>query len=80
MIGTERPCVSPTLHVLYVAGRYRDGALSDTWTDVTRCARGTFVNYVPACTCGWKGASKPATAAGLRACQSALSRPHLDAQ
>jgi hypothetical protein len=32
-------------HHGYIAGRYRDGALSDTWTDVRRCAERTFITY-----------------------------------
>jgi hypothetical protein len=47
-------------HDGYVAGRYRNGALSDIWTDVTRCAARTFTAYVAACECGWTGTPKPA--------------------
>ncbi len=42
-------------HEGFVAGRYRNGALSDIWTDVTRCAEGTFTAFVGACECGWRG-------------------------
>jgi hypothetical protein len=51
-------------HGGYVAGRYRDGSLSDGWTDVARCAPGTFVRYVGRCACGWIGRPRPATASG----------------
>ncbi|QJY50101.1 hypothetical protein [Pseudonocardia broussonetiae] len=54
-------------HGGYVAGRYRDGSLSDGWTDVERCAGGTFVRYVARCACGWTGRSHPASPAGVRA-------------
>ncbi|MDQ2706447.1 MAG: hypothetical protein M3Z25_01890 [Actinomycetota bacterium] len=64
-------------HSGYIADRYRDGALSDTWTDVVRCARGTFVGFVPVCTCGWTGAIQPATVAGFQASQHALVTEHL---
>jgi hypothetical protein len=43
------------IHYRYVADRYRDGALSDAWTDVTRCAEQTFIAYVARCGCGWLG-------------------------
>ena len=39
-------------HRGYVAGRYRNGVLSDEWTDVTRCAEGTFTAFVSGC--GWR--------------------------
>ena len=54
----------PAGHAGFLAGRYRNGALSDAWTDVSRCAEGTFVGYVPACSCGWRGAVQPASPAG----------------
>lgn len=53
-------------HHGYVAGRYRDGSTSDGWTDVTRCAPGTFVRFVPRCACGWSGRDRPATDPGAR--------------
>lgn len=56
-------------HDGYVAGRYRDGSTSDGWTDVTRCAPGTFLRYVPRCACGWVGRDRPATAVGEMACR-----------
>jgi hypothetical protein len=65
-------------HCGYIAGRYRDGALSDTWTDVTRCAHGTFTGYAPACTCGWSSAIQPSTPSGLQACQLTLVAEHLN--
>ncbi len=52
-------------HQGYVAGRYRDGSTSDGWTDVSRCAPGTFVRFVARCTCGWSGRDRPATDAGV---------------
>lgn len=66
-----------TDHVVYVAGRYRNGALSDGWTDVSRCAERTFTAYHPACGCGWIGDARPATAAGLRAARHDGLRDHL---
>jgi hypothetical protein len=77
MLVTGRPGAAPFDHAVYVAGRYRDGALSDTWTDVARCARGTFVGYVPACTCGWTGAIRANTIEGFRESQRALRFEHL---
>lgn len=56
-------------HEGYVAGRYRNSAYSDIWTDVRRCAAGTFTAYVPACDCGWRGHDQPATEHGYRASQ-----------
>jgi hypothetical protein len=56
-------------HDGYVSGRYRDGALSDIWTDVTRCAERTFTAYVPACERGWRGSAKPADATGFHSAQ-----------
>jgi hypothetical protein len=58
-------------------GRYRNGALSDAWTDVSRCADGTFVGYVPACTCGWRGAVQQATAPGRFLSSRAWRDEHL---
>ena len=45
-------------------GRYRNGAYSDIWTDVRRCADRTFLAYAGACECGWRGADHPSTEAG----------------
>lgn len=64
-------------HCGYVAGRYRDGAFSDTWTDVSRCARGTFVGYAPACTCGWSGEVLPGTPSGMETCRLEVIANHL---
>jgi hypothetical protein len=64
-------------HHGYVAGRYRDGALSDTWTDVRRCAERTFITYVARCRCGWRGKDYPASPDGYHACQRELIRAHL---
>lgn len=77
MFITGRPGAASCEHAVYVAGRYRDGALSDTWTDVARCARGTFIGYVPACSCGWTGAIRENTPAGFRECQRAVRVEHL---
>jgi hypothetical protein len=56
-------------HEGYIAGRYRNGALSDIWTDVDRCAEGTFTAYVAACECGWHGPARQADDAGATACR-----------
>lgn len=77
MFVTGRPGAASSDHAVYVAGRYRDGALSDTWTDVARCAPGTFIAYVPACTCGWTGAIQANTLDGFRESQRALRSEHL---
>jgi hypothetical protein len=78
MIVTGLPVGAPSDgHAGYVAGRYRDGALSDTWTDVARCARGTFIGYVPACTCGWTGTIQPATPGGFQISQRELRTAHI---
>jgi hypothetical protein len=80
VIVTGRPGPAPeSPHSGYVAGRYRDGSLSDTWTDVARCASRTFVAYVPACTCGWTGSLHPATVTGFSECQRALRHEHFRA-
>lgn len=63
-------------HHGYVAGRYRDRALSDTWTDVRRCAEGTFITYVAHCRCGWRGNDYPASPDGYHACQRELISTH----
>ncbi len=56
-------------HDGYVAGRYRDGSVSDEWTDVERCAGGTFVAYLPRCTCGWSGRDRPVSGPSVMACR-----------
>ncbi len=66
-------------HQGYVAGRYRDGLLSDGWTDVERCARGTFVAYVPRCSCGLVGTDRPATQFGAAAARRAWFLGHAQA-
>ena len=63
-------------HIGFVAGRYRDGAVSDRWTEVERCAERTFVSFVPACTCGWTGTDRAATPAGIVACRRAWQTGH----
>jgi hypothetical protein len=64
-------------HTGYVAGRYRNWAYSDVWTDVRRCAEGTFTGYRPACTCGWSGAATDADEVGWARCHKALGAEHL---
>lgn len=78
------PTTSPTPqrrpvaeHRGFVAGRYRNGALSHDWTDVTRCAERTFTSYVPACSCGWIGTDRAASAEDYRACQRLWVTGHL---
>ncbi|MHA6797071.1 hypothetical protein ACVGVM_26690 [Pseudonocardia bannensis] len=63
-------------HEGYVAGRYRNGALSDIWTDVARCAQGTFTAFLPACECGWRGASQHPDQRGLDKCRTAWLAEH----
>ncbi|MFC4950162.1 hypothetical protein [Pseudonocardia sp. GCM10023141] len=62
---------APDGHAGFVAGRYRDGAFSDAWTDVRRCAERTFTAYHPGCTCGWTGAAHPASDIGWHHCRRA---------
>jgi hypothetical protein len=64
------------IHRGYVAGRYRDGALSDVWTDVTRCADRTFIAYLARCGCGWLGDPHPANLDGYHTCQHELINNH----
>lgn len=64
-------------HAGYVAGRYRDGAFSDVWTDVRRCADRTFVAYAPACSCGWTGATVPVSDVAYHQCRRAWLRDHI---
>jgi hypothetical protein len=63
-------------HEGYVTGRYRDGAFTDIWTDVLKCADWTFTAYAPACECGWRGDTEPATAEGYLACRRGWVRNH----
>ncbi|MGI5131967.1 hypothetical protein ACQEVB_34545 [Pseudonocardia sp. CA-107938] len=64
-------------HQGFVAGRYRNGAFSDRWTDVLRCAELTFTAYAPACSCGWLGRTFPATEIGHLDSRRALVHEHL---
>lgn len=64
-------------HLGFVAGRYRNGAFSDRYTDVLRCAQRTFTAYAPACSCGWRGPLFPATDAGHLRCRRVLVHQHL---
>jgi hypothetical protein len=61
--------VATAAHVGFVAGRYRNGALSDSWTEVERCAEGTFTAFVAACECGWHGPTHRADDRGAEACR-----------
>jgi len=56
-------------HQGYVAGRYRDGSLSDDWTEARRCADRTFVRYVARCTCGWIGLDDAPDERGAERCE-----------
>lgn len=71
------PVEVPAGHAGYLAGRYRDGAYSDMWTDVTRCAERTFVGYAPACSCGWRGPGQPATGSGRLSCWRVWAHDHV---
>jgi hypothetical protein len=64
-------------HTGYLAGRYRNGAYSDVWTDVSRCAEGTFVGYAAACTCGWRGPVRRADDVGRVRCRREWATGHL---
>ncbi len=75
-MGPRQTDDSRPAHVGYVAGRYRNGALSDIWTEVERCAERTFLAYVPACSCGWVGTGCPATPTGLNACRREWATGH----
>jgi hypothetical protein len=74
--GDGSGAVAPD-HVCFIAGRYRNGALSDSWTDVLRCAERTFVSFVPSCACGWTGGDNPATDDGYRRGWRACIEQHL---
>jgi hypothetical protein len=65
------------IHHRYVAGRYRDGALSDTWTDVNTMRRTSLRAYVARCGCGWLGDDHPANPEGYHTCQRELISNHL---
>jgi hypothetical protein len=64
-------------HRGYVAGRYRNGVLSDNWTDVTRCADGTFTAFVPVCECGWRGQPQKPDGSGIERCRREWSGEHV---
>lgn len=55
-------------HAGFLVGRYRNGAFSDAWTDVSRCADGTFTGFAAACSCGWRGPLQPTGARGRLLC------------
>jgi hypothetical protein len=77
-IGDGRGRTRRGAHRGFVAGRYRNGAWSDSWTEVGRCAPGTFTAFAPACRCGWRGESRlPASAAGEQACLLLWANEHL---
>ena len=64
-------------HAGYVAGRYRDGSVSDSWSDVARCAERTFLAYLPRCECGWTGEAHPCDLVGYGACRDQWLHEHL---
>nr|WP_281010698.1 hypothetical protein [Pseudonocardia alni] len=86
--GTPKPAASVACampdhrrslgHEVYIAGRYRNGAFSDAWTDVTRCAEGTFTAYAAACPCGWHGPTHRPDDNGARACHRGGRLDHHD--
>lgn len=59
----------------FVAVSYRDGAISDIWTAVRRCAEHTVTEYRPMCEFGWHGGDRPATEAACQACRQVRSSP-----
>jgi hypothetical protein len=69
MLFTDPSLVAVPGHAGFVSGRYRDGAFSDEWTDVRRCAPRTFTAWAPACICGWRGSSVPAEQAEFVWCR-----------
>jgi hypothetical protein len=64
-------------HRGYVAGRYRNGVLSDEWTDVARCAEATFTAFVPMCTCGWRGQAHEPSDSGAERCRREWADEHV---
>jgi hypothetical protein len=72
MTSTSRAASSPG-HVGIVAGRYRDGSVTDKWTDVKRCAERTFVAYLAVCSCGWHGPDRRPGQAGGAQCSRDLA-------
>lgn len=75
----ERELPGSDDHEGFVAGRYRNSAHSDIWTDVRRCAEGTFSAYIPACECGWRGNPHPVTDGGYRGARQAWVDTHFAA-
>ena len=76
MSSARKTGAMPNSHAGFVAGRYRDGAYSDVWTDVRRCASRTFTAYAPACSCGWRGAPRPVSDIAYLACRRDGDREH----
>jgi len=66
-------------HVGYLAGRYRNGALSDVWTDVSRCAERTFTAWAAGCSCGWYGPLQPLTTGGQYGARRQWAGEHIPA-
>ncbi|GEL21545.1 hypothetical protein PSU4_04990 [Pseudonocardia sulfidoxydans NBRC 16205] len=64
-------------HVGYLAGRYRNGALSDVWTDASRCAERTFTAWAAGCSCGWYGSLQPLTTVGQYGARRQWANEHL---
>ena len=77
LFTVPNPTAVPPGHAGYLAGRYRDGAYSDLWTDASRCAENTFVGYAPRCSCGWRGAARPADPVGRLSCQREWLNVHV---
>jgi hypothetical protein len=69
MLFTDLSLVTVPGHAGFVAGRYRDGAFSDEWTDVARCAPRTFTAWAPACICGWRGCTVSTEQADVARCR-----------
>ena len=63
-------------HVGYVAGRYRSGAWSDQWTDMSRCAERTFTDYAPGVHVRLARQPRSATTDGHVLCQGACGLEH----
>jgi hypothetical protein len=64
--GSDTPA---NAHRGFVVGRYRDWSWSDIWTEVSRCAPGTFTAVAGACACGWRGPTHTPSCRGLRESQ-----------
>jgi hypothetical protein len=64
-------------HHCFVAGRKRDGALADVWSDAQAYLDGYYVAYVPRCDCGWTGPPFSATPSGYAACEQLWRDKHL---